>query len=165
MDELRAAMLWLHLVAAVLAVGGVAFLRLILMPVVAKEGCEHAPALSGKVRARFRKLIWHSIGLLTVTGFVMLWLLVRRESSSTEVPILGAVSVTGASRWEALSSASRHLLEAKILLAVVLFTIALILTLPAQPSDTLKQRTPALLLVNFVLGVLIFLLVAIRHVL
>lgn len=152
MTELRAGMLWLHIVAAVLAVGGVAFLRLILMPVVAKEGCEHAPALSGKVRGKFRKLIWHSIALLTVTGFVMLWLMVRSNEN-------------GASHWKALSAVSRHLLEAKILIALVLFAIALILTLPAEPSDSLKRRAPTLLLANFVLGVVIFLLVAIRHVL
>lgn len=135
-------MLWFHLLAAALAIGGIYFLRLILMPVVKQDGCEHAPALSAKVRARFRKLIWHSIGLLVVSGGVMM-----------------------AMRWNHIfnHSLNQHLFELKMLLALVMFGLALALTIPAEPSAGLRARTPAFLLVNLVLGLLILLLVAIRH--
>jgi hypothetical protein len=145
MEALRAIVLWLHLTAAVLAVGGVYFLRMILMPTVARDGCEHAPALSGKVRARFRKLVWHSIGLLVVTGGLMLWFLLRGPEPT---------------EWAQRSPLNRHLLEAKIGLAVALFAIALALTMPAAPSP----RAPKLLLANLGLGLAILLLAALRHV-
>ena len=127
MNTLRALMLWFHLLAAVLAIGGVYFLRLILMPIVKQDGCEHAPALSAKVRAKFRKLIWHSIGLLVISGGVLL-----------------------AMRWPDIFNhrLGQHLFELKILLALALFGIALTLTIPADPSARLRVRTPGLLLVN-----------------
>jgi len=136
-------MLWFHLVAAVMAVGGVYFLRLILMPIVKKDGCEHAPALSEKVVRKFRKMIWHSIGLLAVSGGVLLWI-----------------------AWPDLANGppmKRHLLELKILLALVLFTIAFLITLPSQSLERFRRRAPALLLVNLALALIILLLVAIRQ--
>ena len=144
MNILRAVMLWFHLVAAVMAIGGLYFLRLILIPVVKKDGCEHAPALTAKVRQKFRKLIWHSIFLLVLSGGIMLAIRSKAIFDGT----LG-----------------QHLLEAKIGLALLLFAIALVLTLPAEPSVELQRKTPKLLLVNLVLGLVILLLAAIRHVL
>jgi len=143
MNGLRAVMLWFHLVAAVMAVGGVYFLRLILMPIVRKEGCEHAPALSAKVAQKFRKLIWHSIALLVISGGVLLWL-----------------------TWPDIAQGppmKRHLLELKILLALVLFTIALLITIPSPSLERFRQRAPMLLLVNLGLAFIILLLVAIRQ--
>ena len=143
MNGLRAVMLWFHLVAAVMAVGGVYFLRLILMPIVRKEGCEHAPALSAKVAQKFRKLIWHSIALLVISGGVLLWL-----------------------TWPDIAHGppmKRHLLELKILLALVLFTIALLITIPSPSLERFRQRAPMLLLVNLGLAFIILLLVAIRQ--
>jgi hypothetical protein len=169
MDAVHGVALWLHWVAAVLAIGGVAFLRLILMPVVRRDGCEHAPALSDKVRAKFRKLIWHSIGLLTITGGVMLWLLVRVEEPALDAvdPTLRAMVsplVPRSSGWERLSETSRGLLVAKIGLALMLFAVALTLTIPREPSERLRRRAPALLILNLMLGAAILLLVALRHV-
>jgi hypothetical protein len=138
------------------------------MPIVKKEGCEHAPALSDKVRAKFRKLIFHSIGLLLVSGVVMFWLLLRQETSSLEaaVPGLGNLSakVSGVSEWENLSAANHHLLEAKILLALILFGISLYLVIPTQPDENLRQKAPKLMLINLALGMIILLLAALRHV-
>jgi len=136
-------MLWFHLVAAVMAVGGVYFLRLILMPIVKRDGCEHAPALSAKVTQKFRKLVWHSIALLLVSGGVLLWL-----------------------TWPDIvrgSSMKRHLLELKILLALALFTISLLITIPSPSLEHIRQRAPLLLLVNLALALIILLLAAVRH--
>lgn len=143
MNGLRAAMIWAHLVAAVLAIGGIYFLRMILMPIVKKDGCEHVPSLSDKIRLRFRKLIWHSIGLLVLSGVVMMWL-----------------------RWKDIfdRGAGQHIFELKILLALLMFGIAFYLTAPAQPSEELRRRAPTLLMVNLLLGLLILLLAALRHV-
>ncbi len=140
---LRSVMFWFHLVAAVLAIGGVYFLRVILMPVVRTDGCEHAPALSAKVREKFRKLIWHAIAILIVSGGIML--------------ALG---------WRGFFNGSikQHLLELKIFFALVLFVIALVLTIPAKPSEDLRRKTPMLLLVSLFLGLIILLLAAVRHV-
>ena len=167
MNTFHAVVLWLHIVAAVMAIGGVYFLRVILMPIVKKDGCEHAPALSDKIRAKFRKMIWHSIALLVITGSIMLWFLVRHETAGGQLntPFGNfSPSISAPSQWKMLSAANHHLLEAKILLALALFGIALYLTIPTQPSDELRQKAPKLLLVNLVLGLVILLLVAIRHV-
>jgi len=136
-------MLWFHLVAAVMAVGGVYFLRLILMPIVKKDGCEHAPALSAKVTRKFRKMIWHSIALLAVSGGVLLcltWLDIAKGPSM-----------------------KRHLLELKILLALVMFTISFLITIPSPSLERFRQRAPTLLLVNLGLAFIILLLVAVRQ--
>ena len=142
MNTVRAAMLWFHLLAAALAIGGIYFLRLILLPALKQDGGERAAALGAKVRARFRKLIWHSLGLLVISGGVMM-----------------------AMRWNQIfnHSLNQHLFELKILLALVMFGFALALTIPAEASAGLRARTPAFLLVNLILGLLILLLVAIRQ--
>ncbi len=168
MNIFRSVILWLHIVGAVMAIGGVFFLRIVLMPIVKRDGCEHAPALSDKVRAKFRKLIWHSIATLLVTGAIMLGFMLRTptEEAKADLPVVGKVAVEfkGLSEWKHHSKLNTHLLEAKILLALALFGIALYLTLPAQPTDELRAKAPKLLMINLGLGMVILFLVALRHV-
>ena len=176
MAVLKAVLIWLHLVAAVMAIGGVFFLRAILMPTARKDGCEHAPAFGDKVRARFRKMISHSIALLILTGVGMLWLLMRYSiqvgptvtHTHTEGLGPGGTLTTMVTRWTSewhqRSPINRHLLEAKIALALVLFAIAGYLLIPREPSDELRRRAPTLLLINLALGMAILALAAVRHV-
>ena len=169
MEIFRSVVLWLHIVGAVMAIGGVFFLRIVLMPIVKRDGCEHAPALSDKVRAKFRKLIWHSIATLLVTGAIMLWFMLRAPTvAATTINIPNVVnkevSIQAQSEWKSHSPRNRQLLETKIMLALALFGIALYLTLPAQASDELRAKAPKLLLVNLALGMVILFLVALRHV-
>lgn len=67
-------MVWLHVVAATIWIGGMAICATAVMPVVR--------SLAEPVRARFlydfigyfRRVMWWSLGVLAVTGTLMLWL-------------------------------------------------------------------------------------------
>jgi uncharacterized membrane protein len=66
------AWVWLHLLAAVMWIGGMAFLSVVLVPVLRRDGkfAQHA-ALFRTVAYRFRAVVWGAMGLLVGTGFVI----------------------------------------------------------------------------------------------
>ena len=66
------AWVWLHLLAAVMWIGGMAFLSVVLVPVLRREGkfAQHA-ALFRAVARRFRAVVWGAMGLLVGTGLVI----------------------------------------------------------------------------------------------
>lgn len=92
---LRSLILWLHLLAASIWIGGVVFQVLVVFPTLARAtpSAERVRfALS--LEARFRVLVWPVVGLVLFTGLVNLmhiWyatIVTARSISSTFIPIL-----------------------------------------------------------------------------
>ena len=67
------ALLALHLLGAVLWVGGMAFALLVLRPSLAVLQPAQRLALHGEVFRRFFRIVWHAMPLLLVSGYAMLF--------------------------------------------------------------------------------------------
>lgn len=59
---------WMHILAAIVAVGGTIFIRLALLPAVAELPDDTRKALHERVRQRWSKVVMAAIGLLLVSG-------------------------------------------------------------------------------------------------
>jgi uncharacterized membrane protein len=132
---------FLHLISAVLAIGGVFFMRFILYPAMANLSPEKADvrqAISAKILPRFRIMIHSAIAILLATG--------------TYRFIRNLPDLRGWTEYHAVFGV-------KVLLSLVLFGIAIALTLPPAPNpNPFQRRREKWLAVNFVLGVIILLL-------
>lgn len=66
-------MVWLHLLAAVSWIGGMVFLSLVLVPALKREAASsQRAALFRAIAFRFRAVVWSSVGVLLVTGPILL---------------------------------------------------------------------------------------------
>ncbi|MBI3911539.1 MAG: hypothetical protein HY320_11485 [Armatimonadetes bacterium] len=129
---------WLHVAAAVVAVGGTAFVYFVLVPA---ETSEVPAAFLDRVRQRFRRVIHIAIGLLLLTGLYNYLV----------------VAIPAVQNWEpAARRALYHaLIGSKITLALALFLIAILLL---KPLPAMQSHRKMWLGVNLVLGALILLL-------
>lgn len=127
---MKALIQWIHILSAVVAVGGTIFMRFVLVPVLGPADADLRKRIIGK----FRPLLYAAILLLLATG------------------IYNAV---GAFHLRAHDAAYQAVLGMKMLLALVLFAVAAHLVIPtAQPN--FFQRNPKLwLTVNAVIGIVI----------
>ena len=124
--------LWLHLVAAVIWVGGMLFLVAVLRPAVMgrqKESCgslQERAELFRQIHSRFRAIIGVMIALLITTGLINL---------SRYTPAIFA----------GIATQSIIILWIKLILAVGLFTIYIVNVLysrKAQASHCIDNPTP-----------------------
>ncbi len=108
------ALVWIHLLAAVVWVGGMVFLSVVLVPVLKEDGgfARHG-ALFRKAAYRFRALVWGAMGILVVTGSVL--------------AIGRAIPLTDPSQWPSM-------FMTKIGLVTVLFTLTLLHDLVVGPQ-------------------------------
>jgi uncharacterized membrane protein len=109
---------WMHVTAAVIGVGGMAFLLFILMPSLGALDPEHRDLLTKQVMDRFRWVIWSAIIVSLVSGLYS----IRQYY------------------WEAAWGKSWALLAVKIILALFVFEVALALTLPFKLFDRVRAR-------------------------
>jgi uncharacterized membrane protein len=109
---------WVHLVAAVVAVGGIAFVLLILLPSVQVFSDEQRNQLLKVVMGRFRWASWGAILLLLGSGLYN----VRLRA------------------WEAPWGPYWKWLTVKIVLAFCVFAISLLLTLPLPAFNRFRAR-------------------------
>ncbi len=131
---------WLHLGAAVAAVGGVLYLRVVLLASLrAVPGEQRAVVLKAAGR-RFHPILWASIAVLLVTG---LQNVVEAAATHGSNPLY----------W--------RLLGLKVVLALVLFGLALGLSLPLPALAGLRARRPQILVVNLVLAAAVLYLSAV----
>lgn len=110
-------MQWIHLSAAVLGIGGIAFVALILMPVLATAEPSQRDAILAAAVNRFRWVAWAAIALLLISGIYNISLV-----------------------WEAPWGAYWRLLTLKIVMAFALFFIILCLTLPLKFLERFRRR-------------------------
>ena len=124
---------WIHVTAAVIGVGGMAFLLFILMPSLGALDPEQRGLLAKQVMDRFRWVSWSVIFLLLVSGLYS----IRQYY------------------WEMAWGKSWALLTVKIVLALFVFVIALALTLPLKFFDRVRARRQVWLSIAFGLAVAI----------
>ncbi len=109
---------WIHLLAAAIAVGGMAFMLLILTPSLRVLDEERRAQLVRSVGSRFRWISWSAILLLILTGIYNIHL----------------------RAWAAPWGTYWALLTLKIVLAMLAFGITLLLTLPIPGLDSFRAR-------------------------
>ena len=131
---------WVHLLSAVLTIGGVVFLRFVVLPSAESLEEDTRNTLMGRVLRRFRPLLWTGIGLLLLTGLYNVWL----------VAVWGGFTV----------QKYLFVLLVKVGLVLLMFAVAFMLTVPGEAFSRLKARRKSWLTVNVVLGLLVILLSA-----
>jgi uncharacterized membrane protein len=129
---------WIHVTAAVIGVGGMAFLLFILMPSLGVLHPEHRDLLAKQVMNRFRWISWSAIFLLLGSGLYN----IRQYY------------------WEMAWGKSWAVLTVKIVLALFVFVIALALTLPFKLFDRVRARRQMWLSIAFGLAVAVILIAA-----
>ena len=108
----------LHVTAAVILVGGMAFLLFILIPSLGALDPEQRGLLAKQVMDRFRWIVWSAIIVLLLSGLYT----IRQYY------------------WEAAWGKSWAFLTVKIVLALFVFVFALALTLPFKFFDRFRAR-------------------------
>lgn len=131
-------MQWLHLSAAVVGVGGIAFLLFLLLPSARTLSPDQRDALMKKVLGRFRWVSWSVIFLLLGSGLYNL-----REFY-----------------WELAWGRAWKVLTVKIILALGVFAISLLLTLPLGIFDRFRARRGRWLSVALALALIVIFLSA-----
>jgi uncharacterized membrane protein len=129
---------WVHLMAAVLLVGGMGFLLLILIPSLRVLSTEQRESLAKAVAGRFRWISWSAMVLLLGSGIYS----VRH------------------SYWEVPWGTAWKFLTLKIVLSFALFAIFMAITVPFRLFEPLRARRRMWLLVAFILGVVVILISA-----
>lgn len=131
---------WLHVVAALLAVGGVACIRLVVIPSAeALDGPARETFMEG-VHTRFRQVVGLSMALLLLSGLYN----------------VGVVAAAG----QLTGPEYLYPLIAKIVLALVMFKIAFMLIIPGPAFSGVKAKRKMWLMVNLVLGLVVVLIAA-----
>jgi len=116
--------LWLHVAAVVTAIGGTAFVVFVLGPSMRRVSGESQQQILAGVRGRFFPIVWGCIAIIVVSG------LAAAGSLQVLRPSVLFNSVYG---W---------LLLTKILLALILFACALLITLPGEGLARFRARAP-----------------------
>jgi uncharacterized membrane protein len=122
---------WIHVISAVIGVGGMAFLLFVLMPSLGALDPEQRGLLAKQVLDRFRWISWSAIFLLLVSGLYS----IRQYY------------------WEMAWGKSWVFLTVKIVLALFVFVIVLALTLPLKFFDRVRARRQIWLSIAFGLAV------------
>lgn len=129
---------WVHVAAAVIGVGGIAFLSFVLLPSIRVLSPEERDQLMRAVAGRFRWVSWSVVALLVASGLYN----VRQYY------------------WEVAWGRSWLLLSIKIGLAFVVFAISIALSLPLGIFDRLRKRRQAWLRIALGLGLAVILISA-----
>ncbi len=129
---------WVHLIAAVVGVGGIGFLLLFLLPATRRLAAEQRDLLLKRVLGRFRWATWTVILLLIGSGLYNV-----REFY-----------------WDMRWGLAWKYLTLKIILAFVLFAISLCVTLPLKSLNWFRARRRFWLSIAFTLGLVVIYLSA-----
>ncbi len=131
-------MQWLHLGGVIVGVGGVAFARFVLIPTAAALPPEQRAPFMARIGARFNRILWTAIGVILVSGLYNM---------------LSSLQAGVDARYQVV-------LGVKVLLALILFAIAFLITLPFPALAGIQKQRPCWLLVNLTLATIIVLLSA-----
>jgi uncharacterized membrane protein len=136
---------WLHILAAMAAVGGPLFMRLALFPAAAELPPDQRRELHEGVRRRWSKVVHAAILFLLVTGLYNFIVFIR-------------LSHTWGAAWEAGSENAtlyQILFGVKFLLALPVFFIASALSGRSAALARFREQAKLWLTVNLLLGILI----------
>jgi uncharacterized membrane protein len=131
-------MQWIHLSAAVIGVGGMAFLLFLLIPSARALSPDQRDALMKKIQTKFRMVSWSVIILLSGSGLYN----VR------------------AYYWELAWGRAWLMLTLKIILALAVFALSLTLTVPVPFFERFRRQRQRWLGVAFTLAMLVILISA-----
>jgi uncharacterized membrane protein len=129
---------WIHVIAAVTAIGGIGFLLAILFPCAGVLSAEPRDLLLRSVTKRLRWFLWGAIILLLTSGLCNIRL----------------------RAWEAMWGPYWKWLTVKIVLALFFFTILLLLTLPIRALDRFRARRQMWLCIAIALAMVVILIAA-----
>lgn len=101
---------------------------------------EQRQEMMGAVVDRFRKILWISIGLLLITGLYNVDFAASNGSLASKPYLYGLI--------------------AKIVIALVVFKIGFMLTVPGDAFASIKANRKKWLMINFVLGMVVVLIAA-----
>lgn len=138
LDYLGILFRWLHILAAITAVGGTIFMRMALMPSVKTLPDDQRKALHEGVRSRWVKFVMAAILFLLVSGFYNF--LTKLKSPGIHAD------------YNALY---QSLFGVKFLLALVVFFLASALTGRAEAFVKIRQNARFWLTTNLVLAVVV----------
>lgn len=124
---------WIHVTAAVIAVGGIGFLLVILFPSAGVLNSEPRDLLLKRVLGRSRWVGWSAIILLLTSGLYNIRL----------------------RAWEAMWGPYWRWLTVKIVLAFSVFAILLLLTLPLRALARFRARRQMWLSIAFALAMVV----------
>jgi uncharacterized membrane protein len=125
---------WLHILAAITAVGGAVFARLVVFPTLDPLPADQRGSLHAAMRARWSKIVAAAIAFLLVSGLYNFTMIVIEY----RVP-----------RWY------HPVFGVKFLLALAIFAIASLLAGNSPASESLRRNAKAWLNLNIVLAVLV----------
>lgn len=151
-ELLSVGFIWLHLLATVVWLGGMAFILLVALPSARKAVGEDAGKVMGEVTRRFTPLANGSILLLLLSGLA---LLVTTGGFSEVVLRVGADTAMVIKLLLFLLMAAVHFYRGKVLAPRIARTP------PEQGKATLQRFSLNLVRVNLVAGVAVLLLCAV----
>jgi uncharacterized membrane protein len=114
--------LWLHVAAVVLAIGGTSFVVFVLGPSMRRTSGEAQQQIFAGIRGRFFPIVWGCIAIIILSGLA--------AAGSLQV-LRPAVLFSTPYGW---------LLSIKIVLALILFACALLITLPGEGLARFRAR-------------------------
>lgn len=127
----------IHLLAMVAAIGGTLVLRFVVFPKIPDD--EQGAVIRAAILGRWRNLVWALIGLILVTGLANTHTAYKRVGPHLIYWMLFAV---------------------KFVLAIAVFGIALLLTLPGEGFKKFKEQRGKWMHVIVALGALVIFLSA-----
>lgn len=130
---------WLHLTGAIVAIGGTITLRLVIHPIVTRMEGEAAEELQRSIRRKMTPLIHGAVALLLVTGFINM----ARAFEGGVHPLYTS------------------LFALKVLLAMAVFTLAILLTVSSPALDAFNAKRGTWMLLNIALGLIVVLISAV----
>ena len=140
LDILNLVFRWMHILAAIIAVGGTVFVRFVLLPAAGVVPNVERDALMAAVRSRWSKIIAGAILFLLVSGLYNIYFIEAHTTAPREY------------WWY------RPLFVAKFLAAMVIFTIASLLTGKTSAAERLRANSRFWLNVNVTLAVIVVLI-------
>ncbi len=141
---------WFHIVAAMMAVGGMIFMRFALVPSVGVLADEQRQALHQQIRSRWAKMVAAAILFLLVSG---LWNYIR---------FLGD-SKTWGDQWRTYNGMYQAVFGVKFLLALVIFFLASALAGRTEGTKKFRQNAKLWMTVNLILALIVVALSVLEH--
>lgn len=144
LDVLSLILRWLHIVGAIVAVGGAVFMRFALMPAAKSLPDDVHQTLRAGVLKRFSRLFLIALAVLVITGFA--------NYAMYQMKL-----------HEGRGGGYHMIMGIKILLAFVVFFIGSALTGRAEAFEPIRRKAPLWLLVNIVLALAVVALAGIAR--
>ena len=134
MEYLYLTMRWLHIIPAIVLVGGTIFMRVAVVPACNQLDEELRTSVQESVRRFWLRLLMPSIGFLIISGLVnTAWISMDKQVPSYYMPLL----------------------TVKLILAVAIFYIASLLAGRSEAAVKFRQRQQFWLNVNILLAILL----------